>query len=330
MEVAGEGRNFRLVPNEDLPAIQEFLSSFLPYSLKFHQTIVTYLRDRVWEFHFYVAKSWPEDPIILHFPGQTCTPLGLVNESFTVFCPPERMDTLELLRTEDVLIDWSKTFFLNFTHSEIIETIALWPFVGRVERTHCDIYILKEPPPDDIQLGEMQGVDCEVRELQPEHASIIHNLYPAKEMESVEVFRRLINKLPAYGVFSQGELAAWMMQSYYGAMFSMQTRPEFRRKGFGIHLAQALTKKVRSRGYIPFVMIRPENDASLGLYHKLGYVKSYSSTRAVFYVKDEASEKEANSKEEKEVEESKEEGDNETTATSKQKDLETDQGKGVE
>lgn len=41
--------------------------------LQFHQTLKTYLNDRVWEFHFYVSKSWPDQPVILHFPGMTKT-----------------------------------------------------------------------------------------------------------------------------------------------------------------------------------------------------------------------------------------------------------------
>lgn len=41
--------------------------------LQFHQTIQTYLNNKVWDFHFYVAKNWPEDPICLHFPGCTST-----------------------------------------------------------------------------------------------------------------------------------------------------------------------------------------------------------------------------------------------------------------
>lgn len=122
---------------------------------------------------------------------------------------------------------------------------------------------------------------AEMLQLKPEHAKAIHDLYPANDMESVEVFEKLINVLPAYGIFSSGELAAWMVQSYYGAMFSMQTRPEFRRKGYGIHLAQYLTKVVISRGYIPFVVIRPENDASLSLYSKLGFKKHYQTVRAI-------------------------------------------------
>lgn len=124
--------------------------------------------------------------------------------------------------------------------------------------------------------------DAEMLQLKPEHAQAIHDLYPANDMESKEVFEKLIAALPAYGVFSSGgELAAWMVQSYYGAMFSMQTRPEFRRKGYGIHLAKYLTKVVKDRGYLPFVVIRPENDASKSLYTKLGFKKNFETVRAI-------------------------------------------------
>lgn len=117
--------------------------------------------------------------------------------------------------------------------------------------------------------------------LKPQHMQSIHNLYPANDMECVDVFEKLVSELPAYGIFSSGELAAWMVQSYYGAMFSMQTKPEFRRKGYGIHLAKYLTKEVSERGYKPFVVIRPENDASKSLYTKLGFKKNYQMIRAV-------------------------------------------------
>lgn len=68
--------------------------------------------------------------------------------------------------------------------------------------------------------------------MQVEDVKGIHDLYPASEIESVEVFEKLVEQLPGFGVFTvDGELAAWMVQSYYGAMFSMQTKPEHRRKG---------------------------------------------------------------------------------------------------
>ncbi|XP_024084161.1 glycine N-acyltransferase-like protein 2 isoform X2 [Cimex lectularius] len=288
MEVRPEGKNFRLVKVEELPEIQEFLSKFLPYSLKFHQTILTYLKDKVWDFYFYVAKDWPSDPIILHFPGMTSTPNNQMYESFSVFCPVERLDCMELLRTEDVLIDWTQPIYLNFTHIDVVKAIGNFESVGKVDKIDGDIYVQTDPPPEELVLEDLQADEYEVLELKEENAKAIHDLYPANDMECVEVFERLIRILPAYGVFTSGEkgdLAAWMVQSYYGAMFSMQTRPEYRRKGFGIRLASALTRKVRSRGYIPFVVIRPENDASLSLYNKLGFIRSYPTARAVIYPK---------------------------------------------
>lgn len=123
--------------------------------------------------------------------------------------------------------------------------------------------------------------DVELVRLQPEHMKAVHDLYPASDIECREVFEKLVAELPAYGIFVEGQLAAWMVQSYYGAMFSMQTRPEFRRKGYGIFLARRLTKEVAARGYKPFVVIRPENDASRSLYSKLGFEKRFRTVRAV-------------------------------------------------
>lgn len=282
MELVSEGKNFRLAEENELPEILDLLSEYLPESLKFHQTLKTYLNDRVWDFYFYVSKSWPESRICLHFPGMTSSPSGRMYESFSVFCPSDQLDDLQLVEEEDVLIDWSQPIYINFTHHRILEHLEnFYTAIGTVEKVCGDIYVCTSLP-DDLQPEELPADGAEMQQLKPEHAKAIHDLYPANDMECVEVFEKLINALPAYGIFSSsGELAAWMVQSYYGAMFSMQTRPEFRRKGYGIHLAQYLTKVVISRGYIPFVVIRPENEASLSLYNKLGFKKHYQTVRAI-------------------------------------------------
>lgn len=282
MEIVPEGKNFRLAQDDELPAILDFLSEHLPDALKFHQTLKTFLNERVWDFFFYVTKTWPEEPVCLHFPGMTKSPNGGLYESFSVFCPCDRIECLQLVEEEDVLIDWSQPLYLNFTHSLIMDHLEKFysSLGGTMEKTCGDIYVCSNPP-EPLELEELNSEEAEVQQLKPEHAKAIHDLYPANDMECVEVFEKLINALPAYGIFSSGELAAWMVQSYYGAMFSMQTKPEFRRKGYGIHLAQTLTRVVIARGYIPFVVIRPENDASQSLYTKLGFKKHYQTVRAI-------------------------------------------------
>ncbi|KAK6638638.1 hypothetical protein RUM43_006905 [Polyplax serrata] len=281
MELLPEGKNFRLVAKEELPEILNVLEKYLLESLKFHQTVKTYLKDCVWEFHFYVSKDWPNDPICLHFPGMTSSPNGLLYESFSVFCPKSRLDLLSLLEEENILLDWSKPIYLNFTHTSITERLeSFYETIGTVEKVIGDVYMCEEPKRD----GEPENVQegFEIRQLKLEDVGTIHELYPANDMEAVSVFEKLIIRLPAFGVFCSGELAAWMVQSYYGAMFSMQTRPEFRRRGYGILLARKLMNLVIERGYLPYVVIRPENDASKSLYTKLGFRKIYQTARVVF------------------------------------------------
>ncbi|CAH1113010.1 unnamed protein product [Psylliodes chrysocephalus] len=282
-EVLTEGKNFKLVTDSELPEIIDFLSNYLPDSIKFHQTLKTYLKDHVWDFHFYVTKTWPEQAVILHFPGMTRTPNGKLYESFSVFCPCDQLENIRLLTDEDMLIDWTQPIYMNFTHAKIMEKIEEL-YGGTMEKLTGEVYCQI-----DEKIGNEEecnitvfAEDAEMMQLSPEHAQIIHDLYPANHMECVEVFEKLIEKLPCYGVFSAtGELAAWMVQSYYGAMFSMQTRPEYRRKGYGLILAKYLTKLVKERGYMPFVVIRPENDASKGLYAKLGFKKYFETVRAI-------------------------------------------------
>lgn len=43
-----------------------------------------------------------------------------------------------------------------------------------------------------------------------------------------------------------------------------------------------MTKKVVDKGYQPFVVIRPENDASQSLYKKLGFKRLYQTVRMSF------------------------------------------------
>ncbi|XP_019870155.1 uncharacterized protein LOC109598692 [Aethina tumida] len=280
-EILLEGKNFKLVNESELPDIINILATYLPDSIKFHQTLKTFLNDRVWDFHFYVSKSWPDEPVILHFPGMTLTPNGKTYESFSVFCPCDKLECLKLLEEEDVLINWKEPIYLNFTHNLIMAKIEdFYQDIGIVEKQYGDIYILSDQKHDEKE--DILADNAEIIQLQEENVPMIYDLYPANQLETIDVFKKLVEKLPCYGIFSSsGELAAWMVQSYYGAMFSMQTRSEYRRKGYGMILAKYLTKVVRDRGYIPYVVIRPENDASKGLYSKLGFKRHFQTIRAI-------------------------------------------------
>lgn len=125
--------------------------------LQFHQTIKTYLFHRVWQFHFYVSKNWPDEEICLHFPGCTLTPHHNIYESFGFFCPLDSLEYIELIKSEDVLIDWSTPKYLNYTECSLVDGLEdFLTTMGKVERIQGEVYVLKASP-DCLDLGELQS-----------------------------------------------------------------------------------------------------------------------------------------------------------------------------
>ncbi|XP_055620004.1 uncharacterized protein LOC129764681 isoform X2 [Toxorhynchites rutilus septentrionalis] len=237
MELIPEGRNFILAKEDELQDVLKVLEKYFPHAMKFHQTIRTYLSDRIWQFHFYVSKSWPKDVVCLHFPGCTLTPSNKMYESVGIFCPPEQLDKMSLIEQEDVLFNWTEPIYMNFTHvgimnkmDNIFRTKVNGQLVGHI---YGDIYVHDCPSELDLELEPLPENEAVLQPLRICNVKDIHDLYPASDIESVELFEKLMNQLPGFGVFnkSNNELAAWSLQSYYGGMFSMQTKPEFRRKG---------------------------------------------------------------------------------------------------
>lgn len=68
-------------------------------------------------------------------------------ESVTVFCPSERAELVDLLTSEDILLDLTQPLYLNFTHEAIVNR-----FEKRYEghdKITGDVYVCDNPPTDD-------------------------------------------------------------------------------------------------------------------------------------------------------------------------------------
>ena len=67
--------------------------------------------------------------------------------SFAIFCPSDRIECVDLLETEDILIDWNLEMYLNFTHIAIMDRLdQFYQKYGHMERLSGDIYVNKGLP----------------------------------------------------------------------------------------------------------------------------------------------------------------------------------------
>lgn len=81
---------------------------------------------------------------IAFFPPQ---PNDNIYGSFGIFCPSERIECVDLLETETILIDWNLEMYLNFTHIDIMNRLdSFYQKYGVMERLSGDIYVISGPP----------------------------------------------------------------------------------------------------------------------------------------------------------------------------------------
>lgn len=73
-------------------------------------------------------------------------PQGLMYESVTVFCPSEKVELVDLLTKEDILLDLSQPLYLNFTHEAIVNRFE--KHYEAHDKITGDVYVCDNPPED--------------------------------------------------------------------------------------------------------------------------------------------------------------------------------------
>ncbi len=112
-----------------------------------------------------------------------------------------------------------------------------------------------------------------VSELKPEDAQYIYKHYNYQKYTSVEYIANRIKNGNALGIYEDSKLIAWIATHDDGAMGLLHVLPEYRKKGYGYELTVALIMGLYEQGKLPFVHIEEENEKSMNLVLKVGFVK---------------------------------------------------------
>ena len=79
-------------------------------------------------------------------------------ESLGIFCPGSQLHKLDMLFNEDILIDWKRPLFLNFTHKDIIDKMEFFYHTHQLgvasDKVQGDLFLLSEPDTSIIPLDK--------------------------------------------------------------------------------------------------------------------------------------------------------------------------------
>ena len=115
--------------------------------------------------------------------------------------------------------------------------------------------------------------DVYVKSLEPCHAPIVYQHWRYNYTTTVEHVSQQIKRMPSAGVFLKRDdkLVSWIMNHPPIGMSRLYTLDEFRRRGYAALTIKYISKRMAQSGYLPFANIEPGNDASLKLFHSLGF-----------------------------------------------------------
>ncbi|MBN1634227.1 MAG: GNAT family N-acetyltransferase [Ignavibacteria bacterium] len=128
----------------------------------------------------------------------------------------------------------------------------------------CKRYLL----PKHTQPGSVHHI---VRYLKPGDARYIHENSMYRKLTQIEYITDRIKRGIGLGLYDKGGMVAWILTHDDGAIGFLNVLPEFRRRGYGTDITNAVIKKVRERGGIPFVHIEEDNINSVNLAKKVGF-----------------------------------------------------------
>ena len=124
--------------------------------------------------------------------------------------------------------------------------------------------------------SKMDNVD--VKSLETCHAQTVYDHWPYKHSTTVKDVVDEIEQLPSAGVFlkENDELVSWMMSHPPTGMSRLHTMEQHRRRGYAALVTQYLCKRVAQSGYVPFVNINSDNDASYKFFKFMGFQRDRS------------------------------------------------------
>lgn len=151
----------------------------------------------------------------------------------------------------------------------IIEDWML-PFLTFGRKIKWKLSTMRLYMPKDVILPEL---NMEVSPLRLDDASWLYENSDYKEFLSVEYIKDRIKNGIGSCIRVEVRPVAWALTQDDGAIGFLHVLPKYRKMGYGMEVSIDIIKKVRVRGMLPFVHIKEDNEKSMKLGLKIGFVK---------------------------------------------------------
>lgn len=148
------------------------------------------------------------------------------------------------------------------------------PYVSYEKEIDWKLSCLKLYFPEQSKVTYKSDViSYNITKLTVEDSQYIYDNSKYKEYTSIDYIEDRINRGIALGIRQDNELVAWIMTHDDGAIGFLNVLEDYRKKGYAYNLTMATIEELRKIGKIPFVHIEEDNEKSMNLALKTGFIK---------------------------------------------------------
>jgi len=133
--------------------------------------------------------------------------------------------------------------------------------------SRCSLHYL---PKENLDLNLIKNP---VESINIKDAELVDKFYTYRHPGSLEQIKKDISHRPSSAIYSNGDIASWVLVHNDNSMGIMFTKEEYRKMNYAVDVSMDLALKITKQGKLPFLQINEANNMSPGLASKCGFVK---------------------------------------------------------
>ncbi|XP_027222027.2 uncharacterized protein [Penaeus vannamei] len=290
---AGAMGVLRRVSGEELEALRDKMTRYLPYSAGIHGFIEMMLKcqlQQILDVKVYIPDA-PE-PSSLALVTPSCSQPNI--QSVTIFWDTEKEDDEDVVRMLRTLPhwDWSAPTYFKFSPTAVYNKLQQYMADGRLTTAQMcchkiidgHLFSLDNPDVPHFKVPEGFSIDS----LQPEDIPTIVSRWKSRWHETQVGLESLMAKLPSVAIRSrqtsgnddsaskqstERTLVAYSYLYHIGMLANIFTMPEHRRHGLGRAVALTMVEKLRQKKLPVRSVVDGSNGVSIRYHEDLGFRK---------------------------------------------------------
>lgn len=174
-----------------------------------------------------------------------------------------------LSESRDELLELTESLTNQDNNFALVEAWMV-PLLARGRQVKWQMASLRLQLPQGASLPPLGATPVR---LLPEHADAIYRLWPYAGITTLAYTRDRIARGHSAAIFHGDEPVAWAITHDDGAIGFLFVREEYRGRGYAQDVTVAIARQLQELGKPAFVHIEPDNEKSLSLARKLGFVE---------------------------------------------------------